>query len=155
MPSLEASPQRTDATVNSVTPRRNTRLRPKRSPSRPASSRKLPNVTRNALTTHVRLPCVKPRSCWMDGSATFTIVESSTIMSCARQTTTSASQRRRSPVVEEEREIEDIFRSGEESAKLEEPSESNWRAPPEKKYSGGPLRFSTPSSHDRHRPSPA
>ena len=46
--------------------------------------------------TQVRLPWVKWRSRWIDGSATFTIVVSSTIISCARQTTTSAIQRRRS-----------------------------------------------------------
>jgi hypothetical protein len=77
-------------------------LRPTRSPSRPASSRKLPNVTRNALITQVRFPAVKWRSCWIDGTATFTIVVSSTIISCARQTTTSDNQRRRSGVAERE-----------------------------------------------------
>ena len=48
--------------------------------------------------TQVRLPWVKWRSCWIDGSATFTIVVSSTIISCAMQTIASASQRRRSVV---------------------------------------------------------
>ena len=80
------------------TPARKTVRRPIRSPSRPASSRKLPKVTRNAFMTQVRLPWVKWRSCWIDGSATFTIVVSSTIISCAMQTITSASQRRRSVV---------------------------------------------------------
>ena len=37
---------------------------------------------------------LKWRSCWIDGSATFTIVTSSTIISCARQTTNSVAQRR-------------------------------------------------------------
>ena len=50
--------------------------------------------------TQVRLPWVKWRSCWIEGSATFTIVVSSTIISCARQTTASASQRRRSALLE-------------------------------------------------------
>jgi hypothetical protein len=53
-------------------------------------------------------------------------------MSCARQTTPRASQRRRSLLLdEEEREAEGIWSSGEESAKLEEPSGNKWRAPPE------------------------
>ena len=83
---------------------RKTRLRPKRSPSRPASSSKLPKVTRNALITQVRFPWVKWRSRWIEGSATLTMVVSRTIISCARQTTTSANQRRRSPAVPRRRE---------------------------------------------------
>jgi hypothetical protein len=82
--------------VKVTTPARNTRLRPRRSPRRPASSSRLPNVTRNALTTQVRLAWLKSSSRWIDGSATFTIVTSSTIMSCAKQTTISVAQRRRS-----------------------------------------------------------
>ena len=54
-------------------------------------------MIRNALTTQVRLAWVKWRSRWIDGSATFTIVVSRTIISCARQTTARAIQRRRSP----------------------------------------------------------
>ena len=81
-----------------TTPARNTRLRPTRSPSRPAKSRRLPKVTRKALTTQVRFAWLKWRSCWIEGSATFTIVTSSTIMSCARQTTNKLAQRRLSGV---------------------------------------------------------
>ena len=44
--------------------------------------------------TQVRLPWLKWRSRWIDGSATFTIVVSSTIISWARQTTTRAIHRR-------------------------------------------------------------
>ena len=55
----------------------------------PASRRSEPKLTRNALTTHVRLPCESPRSSWMVGSATFTMVASRTIISWARQTTKS------------------------------------------------------------------
>ena len=50
--------------------------------------------------TQVRLPWVKCRSCWIEGSATFTIVVSSTIISWARHTTTSASHLRLSVVIE-------------------------------------------------------
>src|ERR1700761_6090965 len=122
----------------------NTRLRPSRSPRRPASSRKLPNVTRKALITQVRFPWEKPRSRWIDGRATFTIVVSSTIMSCARQTTTSAIQRRRS-VVGEEREARVIrgayWLKGAASGKLEGVSGTMWRLPPDRDHSGGTLRF--------------
>ena len=48
-----------------------------------------------ASSTQVRLACVKRMSAWMPGSATFTIVMSSTIISCPRHTTASAAQRRR------------------------------------------------------------
>jgi hypothetical protein len=82
--------------VKIVTPARNIRLRPNKSPRRPASRRKLPKVTRKALTTQVSSPWVKCRSRWMAGRATFTIVTSRTIISWARQTTARASQRRRS-----------------------------------------------------------
>ena len=53
-------------------------------------------MTRKALTTHVRFAWLKPRSSWIAGSATFTIVTSRTIMSCAKQTMISVAQRRRS-----------------------------------------------------------
>src|SRR3954471_1899471 len=148
-PWLGASPHRIDAAVKNTTPARNTRLRPNRSPSRPASRRKTPNVTRKAFTTQVRSACVKCRSAWIEGSATFTIVVSSTIISCARQTTTSASQRRRSSVKE-----------GEGMYRRPGREELNWRKPPElsggclrlQNYSGGPLRFVKRNFHEHHRP---
>ena len=40
-----ASPQASEATVNMASPARNTRLRPIRSPTRPASSSRPPNAT--------------------------------------------------------------------------------------------------------------
>ena len=92
--SLSASPHSRDARVKTTTPARKICLRPSRSPRRPVSSSRLPNVTRKALTTQVRPDWLKPRSCWIAGSATFTIETSSTIISCARQTTISAAQRR-------------------------------------------------------------
>ena len=95
-PWLGATPHKSDASVKTTRPARNTRLRPRRSPRRPARSSRLPKVTRKALTTHVRFAWLKPRSCWIDGRATFTIVTSRTIISCAKQTTISVAQRRRS-----------------------------------------------------------
>src|SRR3954447_1272803 len=93
-PSLGARPHSSEATVKMTRPVSKTRLRPARSPRRPASSSRLPKVMRKALTTQVRPAWLKWRSCWIEGSATFTIVTSSTIISWARQTTMSAAQRR-------------------------------------------------------------
>src|SRR5205823_3339685 len=87
---------KSDAPMNTVRPIRNTRLRPTRSPIRPASSSSPPNVIRYAFTTHARLDWEKPRSRWIEGSATFTIVASRTIMSMPTHSTTSATQRVRS-----------------------------------------------------------
>src|SRR3954447_13342908 len=47
--------------------------------------------------THCRLEGLKPRSLWIDGSATFTIVASRMTMNCARQMMTRTSQRLVSP----------------------------------------------------------
>jgi hypothetical protein len=94
---LCASPHARDAAVNSPTPSRKTRLRPSRSPSRPASSSRPPKAIRYALTTHARLEVEKPRLSWIDGSATFTTVTSSTIISIPTQSTYRAIQRERSP----------------------------------------------------------
>ncbi len=93
MPWLVASPHVIEASVKSVTPPRNMRRCPNRSPSRPPRSRKPPNVSRYALTTHASDVSEKPRSSRIDGSATFTIVVSSTIIRSPRHRTNSASQR--------------------------------------------------------------
>jgi hypothetical protein len=68
-------------------PDRNMRRWPKRSPSRPPSSRKPPKVNRYAFTTQASDVCEKPRSSRIDGSATFTIVPSRTIIRSPRQRT--------------------------------------------------------------------
>ncbi len=68
-------------------------LRPKRSPTRPPSSSRLPNASAYAVTIHWRWPSAKPRSRWAEGRAMFTIVASSTTMSWAIETTTRISQR--------------------------------------------------------------
>jgi hypothetical protein len=94
MPWLWASPQASDAKVKIARPVMNTRLRPIRSPSRPASSSRPPKLIRYAFTTQARLDCEKPRSVWIEGSATFTTVTSSTIISIPTHSTISASQRR-------------------------------------------------------------
>ena len=63
------------------------RLRPRMSPKRPASSSSPPNEIRYALTTQARPACEKPRSFWIEGSATFTTVTSRTIISTPAQRT--------------------------------------------------------------------
>ena len=57
------------------------RRRPSRSPDRPPSSSSPPNASVYAFTTHSRFESEKPSAFWMCGSATFTMVESSTTMS--------------------------------------------------------------------------
>src|SRR6202012_46796 len=93
---LSASPQASDAAVNRESPVRKTSRRPSRSPSRPAKSSRPPKEIRYALTTQARLDWEKPRSVWILGRATFTIVASRTIMSMPAQRTTRAIQRERS-----------------------------------------------------------
>ena len=61
MPCAVDSPQASDATVNSRIPPTNKRRWPKWSPSRPPSSRKPPNVSMYALTTHASDVWEKPR----------------------------------------------------------------------------------------------
>src|SRR6266581_263990 len=91
-----ANPQTSEAAVNTASPVRNTSRRPARSPSRPASSSSPANAIRYALTTHASPAWEKRRPAWMDGSATFTIVMSSTIISIPVHSTTRAIQRERS-----------------------------------------------------------
>jgi hypothetical protein len=84
---LLATPQSNDATVNTANPATNTVRRPTRSPRRPASRSRPPKAIRYALTTQARLALENPRSSWIDGSATFTTVTSSTIMSMPTHST--------------------------------------------------------------------
>ena len=90
---VNESPHSIDAAVKSRRPARKTRLRPTRSPTRPASKSSPPNAIRYALMTHARPDCEKPRSFWIDGSATFTIVMSTTINRNPVHRTSSESQR--------------------------------------------------------------
>ncbi len=87
---LVASPPSKDAAENSSSPPTNTRRRPSRSPARPPSSSNPPKVTAYAFTTHSRPLPEKPRARWTCGNATFTIVASSTTISCAEAMTTKA-----------------------------------------------------------------
>ena len=94
-----ARPHVAEASVNSVIPSRNSRRWPNRSPSRPPSSRNPPNVIRYAFTTHASDSSENPRSSWIDGSATPTIVTSRTIIRSPRHRTRRASQRARELIV--------------------------------------------------------
>ena len=91
-PDDDESPLSSDAVVKMTRPMRKSRLRPSKSPARPPSRRKPPNTSVYALTIHWRLASLKPRSFWIDGRATFTIVASSTTMNCARQMRTRMTQ---------------------------------------------------------------
>jgi len=92
IPELVERPSSSEASVKTITPPRKSRLRPSRSPARPPSSRKPPNTSVYALTTHWRFASVMPRSFWIEGSATFTTVASSTTMNCAKQIRTRTTQ---------------------------------------------------------------
>jgi hypothetical protein len=94
-----ARPHRKEARVNTATPTRKTRRRPNRSAARPPSNRKPPNVIAYAVITHWRLSREKSSASPIDGSATFTIETSRTVMKKAAQTSASAFQRRGSGVV--------------------------------------------------------
>ena len=87
------SPQASEAALKRARPAMKTRRRPSRSPARPPSSRKPPKASVYAQTTHCRFSCEKWRSDWIEGSATFTIATSSTIMNCVTTSSPSAIQR--------------------------------------------------------------
>src|SRR3954469_3309279 len=93
---LCATPHAIDASVKMPRPARNTPRREIRSPLRPATTSSPPKAIRYAFTTHARSDCEKPRSLWIEGSATFTTVASRTIISTPTHRTTSAVQRERS-----------------------------------------------------------
>src|SRR6266571_3375642 len=97
---LTDSPHSSEAAVNTARPQIRMRLRPMRSPSRPASSSSPPNAIRYAFTTHARSDCVKPRSLWIDGRATLTMVPSRMIIRIPAHRTNNASHRRSSLDVE-------------------------------------------------------
>ena len=82
-------PQRSDAPEKTTSPITKTLRRPSRSPSEPEASRIAASASAYASTTHWRSSKLEPRSFWMLGRATFTIVTSSSSMKMARHTTTS------------------------------------------------------------------
>jgi len=96
---LFAAPPSADAAAKPTRPMISIRRRPTRSDSRPPSSSSPPKASEYAVTTHCRSATLKPRSRWAEGSAMFTIVASSTTISCASPTTPRIHQRRAGPPV--------------------------------------------------------
>src|SRR4051812_11389849 len=88
-----AKPQRSEKTEKRTSPTMKTRRRPSRSPERPPSSRKPPNVSAYPLTTHSSPDVEKLRLFWIDGSATLTIDTSRTTIRYATLRTARACQR--------------------------------------------------------------
>ncbi|CAM5513593.1 hypothetical protein SFUMM280S_09982 [Streptomyces fumanus] len=88
-----ARPHSSEAAVNRTRPVTKTRLRPKRSPKRPASSRNPPNGIRYAFTTQPRPDADRPRLSCMAGSATFTMVPSRMTINWPAQRIARASRR--------------------------------------------------------------
>src|SRR5205823_2894576 len=75
-----ARPHRTDAAVNSRTPKRNTRFRPNWSPSDPPARIRAPRNNAYASMTHCTSVIVAWRSACSAGSATLTTVASTNVM---------------------------------------------------------------------------
>src|SRR5215472_10485242 len=92
-----ARPPAREAAENSSSPAMNILRRPSRSPARPPSSSSPPKVSAYALTTHSRPDPENPSARWMCGSATLTMVASSTTISCAAAKTSRARPRRGPP----------------------------------------------------------
>jgi hypothetical protein len=92
-PAVGASPHSNDAAVSTTMPATNIRLRPNRSPSRPASNNRPPNGITYAFTTQASPGAEKPRSSRIAGSATVTIVWSMMIIRVPALSTASACHR--------------------------------------------------------------
>ncbi len=88
-----ARPDASEATENTPRPMVNTSRRPMRSASEPAVNRNAASVSAYASTTHCRSEKLECSDVWIDGSATLTIVTSSSSMKIATQTTDSVHQR--------------------------------------------------------------
>ena len=86
-----AAPPASEASPNRIKPATSVRRCPKWSATRPPSIRKPANVIAYASTTHCRSGEEKPRSDWIDGSATLTMLRSRMTMNCATQQTASSS----------------------------------------------------------------
>jgi hypothetical protein len=93
IPGPVANPASRDAAVKTAFPARNMTLRPMRSPNRPARSSSPPKAIRYALTVQLSPAGENPRSRWMAGIATVTMLPSRIVMSIAADSTASASPR--------------------------------------------------------------
>ena len=81
-----ATPHSADPTVNTTMPTANTSRRPTRSATDPDVSRNAASVSAYASITHCRSASDAWNACWMYGSATLTIVMSSSSMNTPVQT---------------------------------------------------------------------
>jgi hypothetical protein len=90
---LPAAPPRAEAAPKPMSPMTKVLRRPSRSARRPPSRSRLPKASVYEVMTHCRPSLEKPRSRCAEGRAMFTIVASSTTISCASPITARASQR--------------------------------------------------------------
>ncbi len=86
---LPARPQKSDEIVKIARPTRKMRRRPSMSASLPPESISTAKLSAYPVTTHSSSETPMPRSRWIAGSATFTIVLSSMIMNSANATAAS------------------------------------------------------------------
>src|SRR5271165_3580322 len=89
-----ANPPMAEAPAKPISPAMKVHLRPNKSPSFPPSSKRLPNASAYAVTTHCRLSVEMPSDRCAEGSAMFTIVASRTTISCATPSRARTVQRR-------------------------------------------------------------
>src|SRR5665213_1677717 len=89
-----ASPQSSDDAVNSASPAMKTRFRPKRSEIEPQVRMRTARLSAYASITHCRSVNEAPRCRWMVGSATCTIVTSTSSMKVPAQTAISVQRLR-------------------------------------------------------------
>ena len=82
-----------EATAKPIMPTMKTHLRPTTSAMRPPISSSEPKASAYAVTIHCRALSENARSVWAVGSAMFTIVASSTTISCAMPRTARIHQR--------------------------------------------------------------
>ena len=86
---LVANPHSSEAPVNTTSPIRNNRRRPYMSDRLPAVSKNAASVSAYASTIHCRSEKLAPSPRWISGSATVTMVISSSSMNMPRHTATS------------------------------------------------------------------
>ena len=94
-PDDQAKPLSRELAAKRASPATNMRRRPSRSASRPPSSSAPPKKMAYAVITHCSPVSEKPRSDWIEGSATFTMATSRITMNCAVTMRAKALQRRR------------------------------------------------------------
>ena len=87
-----ASPPASEASEKAISPVTNIRRRPNRSAARPPRMSSPPKVIAYAVTTHCAADAAKSSSRWIEASATFTMLKSSTTMNAATRMSTRAAR---------------------------------------------------------------